>query len=164
MDWLRIEFHDFFYEVIMTSWPGSRVWKINPGWHHPFFRSFFFYTCVPFQFHPLTLNFFKIRLHDFHCFPFNRVIIVLWLRSYVWLARVDQNLFLGHFFKIEYFFCFILWYFVGLRIGHRNLFYLFFGVILASWHMSRPIYLLLSFFLKNSIMSFSIWLSRNRVL
>jgi hypothetical protein len=58
LDWLRIIFRFVFYEVILISWIGSQVRRVNPDWFESFFNWLFF------QFHILTLSWLEIRLQS----------------------------------------------------------------------------------------------------
>jgi hypothetical protein len=67
-----------FYEVILVSWPESRVWHVNLG-----ILLFNF-----FQSHSLTLSWLGIEFHNLFWFFLYGVIMVSWSRSWIWRVNM----------------------------------------------------------------------------
>jgi len=80
---LTLWFFEFaFYEVILTSWPKSWVWKISLGW-----LWFFFLNVLFFQFQFLALGWLCIGFHDLLHFSFYEVISISYPIS--WVRQVN---------------------------------------------------------------------------
>jgi hypothetical protein len=72
--WLRTRLHDLFwfvfYKVILVSWPGSQILRVNLGKLKSFYYGFFF------QFHHSTIDWLRIELHNLFWLAFYRVISI----------------------------------------------------------------------------------------
>jgi hypothetical protein len=116
--WLRIRLHNLFrfafYEIIMVSWLGSRVWSIVSGWIRWFFVFFF-------KLHSSTLGWLGVKFHNLFWFVFYGVISVLW-SMFDRLTKVDSTYFLISSFNIglinNWVYCFLFIFSIGLSGSH----------------------------------------------
>jgi len=109
LGWSRIRLHSFyrftFYEMIMISLPGSRVWRVSPDW----FRSFFFLFNFILQ-HWLRLLWSHYPGCGFSC------LTQVFLSFF---CRIFPNLFLQHLIYLKLGFIFFFrWFFVRSAQSH----------------------------------------------
>ena len=114
-----------FYNVILISWSESQIWQVNSGW----FKLFFVFFLIVFQFYPLILDWLGIGLQNLFWFSFNEVIQVSWSKFGKLNRLIFFYPFLINFFKKIYH-SILSW----LRIRLQNIFrYTFYKVIMVSW-------------------------------